>query len=105
MQKIFILIILLLSGSSSVADLTKQCKNKKITVYTKIHCVFCIKLKDFLITNDVVFKEIDISNNKILFSWLIKKTGAHTVPYVFLENEFIGGYTEFINKCSNKHRE
>ncbi len=105
MLKIFTLIFFILISSSAFSfELSQTCMKKKITTYIKTRCVYCIKLRYVLTSNDIEFKEVDISNNKILFNWLIQKTSSYTVPYVFLDNEFIGGYTEFMSKCNNKNK-
>ena len=48
-------------------------KDKKITVFTKDHCILCNSLKSILIKNDVKFQEYNISNDSLNLIRLAKE--------------------------------
>ncbi|MEO5355402.1 MAG: hypothetical protein H7835_19620, partial [Magnetococcus sp. XQGC-1] len=50
--------------------------------------------KNLLIEKKIDFKEINIENDLTIFNELIKKTKSKTVPQIFINEKFIGGYTE-----------
>lgn len=74
------IIILILIPMHSLAEINKECLNKKITTYTKEKCIFCVKLKNILLERDLSYQNIDISNNITLFNWLVSATNQRTVP-------------------------
>lgn len=68
-----------------------------IIIYSKVGCIFCIKTKKLLEENQLRYKQIELSNNKALHLKLAKQTGQTTVPYIFINNEFIGGFQDLQN--------
>ena len=66
----------------------------EVTIYSKASCSFCTKAKILLENKGISYKEIDISSNKELHEQLNKQTKQSTVPYIFINGKFIGGYQE-----------
>ena len=67
---------------------------KKVVLYTQPKCGFCTAAKQLLGNKDVPYIEIDITWDKELQYKLYKETKQSTVPYVFVNGKFIGGYQE-----------
>ncbi len=65
----------------------------EIIVYTKPHCGFCVRAKQLLESKGLPYTEIVISDAETAEK-LIGKTGCKTVPQIFINGEFIGGYTD-----------
>lgn len=65
-----------------------------VLIYTIPTCPYCIKAKELLRNKNIPYKDIDLSNNPSLRKQLIEQTGQKTVPQIFINNKFIGGYTE-----------
>lgn len=65
----------------------------KILIYGKSACMYCIRAKDLLDKNSIPYQMIDLSNNVDLHQKLAAKTGQNTVPYVFVNDQFIGGFS------------
>lgn len=65
-----------------------------ITIYTTKTCMYCNLAKKLLIEKKIQFNEINIENDLTIFNELIKKTNSKTVPQIFINEKFIGGYTE-----------
>lgn len=70
----------------------------KIEVFGSSGCPFCVKAVQLLNQLDLEFENIDVfkDNNKEI---LAKKRGldnlkGQTIPQIFINGEFIGGYTE-----------
>ena len=73
--------------------------NKGFTVYTKEKCPYCDKVKLLLQNDECIFVQCDIylSENREEFLYKIKNLIGFeykTFPMVFLDGEFIGGFTE-----------
>lgn len=67
-----------------------------ILIYTTKTCIYCNLAKKLLNEKKLTFKEINVEDNLNLFKDLIKKTNHKTVPQIFINDIFIGGYTELI---------
>ena len=81
-------------------EMNQSCRDKRVRIYTKSKCSYCIKLKSILKNNFIEYEEFEISRNKMLAGWLYSSTKQTTVPYVYLGDEFVGGFTEFKKLCS-----
>lgn len=79
-----------------------NCKSKKVKAYVKHSCIFCQKLLNVLNRDKYDFSVTEISNKMVVTNWLVTSTGAKTVPYVYLDDEYIGGYTDFVRICGVK---
>ncbi|MHA6252782.1 glutaredoxin family protein [Oceanobacillus sp. CAU 1775] len=64
----------------------------KITVYTSSFCSVCLMVKDFLITSDVLFEEVNVDLHPIKRAKLIGATKKLTVPQTNINGVWISGY-------------
>jgi glutaredoxin 3 len=67
----------------------------KIKVYTKDYCPYCNQVEAYLNEKELAYEKIDVSNRLDIYEALKKKTGHHTVPQVFINDQFIGGADDF----------
>lgn len=65
-----------------------------IIIYTTQTCTYCNLAKNLLKEKKLQFTEINIEANLNILKDLIKKTNHKTVPQIFINEKFIGGYTE-----------
>ena len=64
-----------------------------ITIYSKSHCPYCVRAKQFLSSRDLKFIELDITNNsKLQEQCFSKANGKKTVPQIFVGDHHIGGF-------------
>lgn len=73
---------------------TNVVSESKVLIYFKDGCRFCLMAKDLLQENGLHYESVDLSHNKDLHLKLANQTGQNTVPYVFINQEFVGGYVE-----------
>jgi len=76
-----------------------------ITIYTNNGCVYCDRAKDLCKRAGVSYRDVDISHvNK---EWLRYKIGHEpkTVPQIFFDEEYIGGYEDLRLFFSKKGEE
>lgn len=66
----------------------------KIIIYTTTTCMYCNLAKNLLIEKKLQFTEINVENELNILKDLIKKTNHKTIPQIFINEKFIGGYTE-----------
>jgi len=74
-------------------------KSPKIIIYSISSCPYCIKAKQLLKDNAMPYTEIIVTN--AIKQQLIKKTGVTTVPQIFINGKFIGGYSD-LSKMLNR---
>ncbi len=65
-----------------------------VLLYIKDKCSYCMKAEKLLKSKNIKYDLINLTSNHNLHLQLIKQTQQITVPYVFYNNKFIGGYSE-----------
>ena len=73
----------------------------EVKVYTKDHCPFCNMAKTLLKSKNINYSEIDVSAKDFDFDGLKEKTKHKTVPQIFIDEKFIGGFTELKQHLTN----
>ncbi|OWZ19929.1 Phosphoadenosine phosphosulfate reductase [Phytophthora megakarya] len=75
--------------------LTKRAKG--ITVFTKPTCKYCLAAKDVMREREWAFDEVSVPTEVSIQSLQqIVGQPVKTVPQIFLDGKYIGGYTEFV---------
>lgn len=67
---------------------------KTATVYSKDFCPYCVAAKELLKEKGIEFKVIDAIENFEERDALAEKHNHRTVPMIFLDGEFVGGFSE-----------
>ncbi|POM61002.1 Phosphoadenosine phosphosulfate reductase [Phytophthora palmivora] len=76
--------------------LTKRAKG--ITLFTKPTCKYCLAAKDVMREREWEFAEVSVPTEVSIQSLQqIVGQPVKTVPQIFLDGKYIGGYTEFVN--------
>ncbi len=65
---------------------------KSVKVYSTPTCPYCIRLKQFLKENNVVFEDIDVAADRSAADEIVERTGQMGVPVVDIEGELIVGF-------------
>lgn len=79
--------------------LDQMLKRNKIVIISTTYCSFCTKIKMLLIelSHRFVALEIDIiPNGREVFTEVVSRTSVHTVPQVFLQGKYLGGYDDLV---------
>jgi len=66
--------------------------DKKVKIYSTATCPYCIRAKQFLKENGVLFEDIDVANNKTAAQEMTRKTGQMGVPVLDIECQIIVGF-------------
>ena len=67
----------------------------KIDIFTSRTCPYCVRAKSLLKGKGVLFNEFEIDGNPELIAESVKRSdGAKTVPQIFIENYYVGGYDD-----------
>mgnify|MGYP001231483509 FL=1 len=66
-------------------------------IYTQNNCGYCVAAKNLLDRKGEEYEEIHLENNPDAKNKL-KQDGLRTVPQIWLDEEYIGGYVELERK-------
>lgn len=73
----------------------------KIIIYSTQNCPYCVRAKNLFKSHGLTFKEIDLTGNSVELEKLKNKTKHFTVPQIFINDIFIGGFTDLIEKIQS----
>jgi len=65
-----------------------------IEIYTKSYCAYCRRAKELLKIKGVEFVEFDVSDDPAKEQEMRQRSGRHTVPEIFIDNQLVGGCDE-----------
>jgi glutaredoxin 3 len=84
------------SSQTSLEDSIQHVAEKSVVIYTMEGCLFCQKAKKILEENGVAYQAIDIWSQPNLLAELEEKSGVGTVPQIYVNGEFFGGYKDLL---------
>ncbi|MBM3466617.1 MAG: hypothetical protein FJX70_02090 [Alphaproteobacteria bacterium] len=95
--------LMVISKNPQLIEQLPDRENMQVIVYVKEGCIYCMMAKDLLVENKIIYETIELASNPALQKKLIEKTRQTTVPYIFINNKFIGGYNDLLKlKKENK---
>lgn len=66
-----------------------------VIVYTTTICPYCVRAKHLLLRKNIAYQEIDLSLEPAeVRTELMAKTKQRTVPQIFINDQFIGGFDQ-----------
>jgi glutaredoxin 3 len=65
-------------------------------IYSKADCVYCEKAKSLLTTLNLAYEEKNVSEPDTRQELLLRVPNAKTVPQIFINGVYVGGYTELL---------
>ncbi|MCX5704810.1 MAG: glutathione S-transferase N-terminal domain-containing protein [Candidatus Omnitrophica bacterium] len=66
--------------------------SKSVKVYSTPTCPWCIRTKQFLKDNNIVFEDIDVGQDEKAAEEMVAKSGQMGVPVLDIEGVIIVGY-------------
>lgn len=74
-----------------------------IVIYTKTNCPWCVKAKELMNKLHLEYDEkvLDVDYTRDELRELVPENIPLTVPQIFVYNERIGGYEDFVEYCDN----
>ena len=66
----------------------------KAIVWSKDACPFCVQAKALLESRDIEFEERNVSKDWTREQLLEAVPNARTLPQIFLDEQYIGGFTD-----------
>lgn len=72
-------------------------------IYTTTYCTYCQAAKKLLTKKKISYREIGLDNDPELRQKIsAANNGWRTVPMIFIDDRFIGGYTELVSCLQKK---
>jgi glutaredoxin 3 len=65
-----------------------------IRLHTKKSCAYCAQAKQLLQRKGLAYEEIDLGSDPDIEANLAAQTGFRTVPQIFINERFVGGFTD-----------
>ena len=65
-----------------------------VTIYTSFYCTYCRRAKRLLERKQVDYEEIRLDEDAEKRKELVEKLNWRTVPMIFVNEQFVGGYDE-----------
>ena len=72
----------------------------KAIIWSKNHCSYCEQAKILLSSKDIEYEERRIGDGYTTEQLLEVVPTARSVPQIFLNDEYVGGYTELRKKLN-----
>lgn len=63
-----------------------------VTVYSTQSCPWCVRAKEFLKSQGIAFKDVDVSRDTKAAGEMVKKSGQHGVPVIDIDGKIIVGF-------------
>jgi len=77
--------------------LDSMLKQNKVVLISATYCTFCVRVKGLLIDHNARFVSLEIDiipNGREVFRAVTSRTGNNTVPQVFVNGKYKGGFDE-----------
>jgi glutaredoxin 3 len=65
-----------------------------VVIYTTTYCGYCYRAKALLDKRSIPYREVDVTNDRLMRRELIERTRRYTVPQIFIAGQSIGGSDE-----------
>jgi glutaredoxin 3 len=69
----------------------------KIEVYSTAVCPYCVAAKNLLKSKGLEWTEVRVDTDMAQREAMLARSGGHrTVPQIFINDQFVGGYDELV---------
>ncbi len=65
---------------------------KSVIVYSTPNCPWCVRVKQFLKENNILFLDWDVSVDQLAADEMIKKSGQMGVPVLDIDGQIVVGF-------------
>lgn len=67
----------------------------KVEIYSTAICPYCVAAKNLLKSRGLDYQEVRVDTDPAARSVMLERShGARTVPQIFIDGQYIGGYEE-----------
>jgi glutaredoxin 3 len=69
----------------------------RVTMYSTRYCPYCIRARMLLESKQVPFEDIAVDANPQLRAEMMRRSGRHTVPQIWIGEQHVGGYDDLLD--------
>ncbi|MDD2892766.1 MAG: glutaredoxin 3 [Halothiobacillaceae bacterium] len=69
-------------------------RQAEVIVYLSRSCLYCIRAKHLLERKGVQYTSIAVDNDPALWDEMEARSGRHTVPQIFINQQAVGGFSD-----------
>ncbi len=63
----------------------------RVLMYTSSFCGYCVRAKRLLEMKGIAIEEIRVNESEERLAEMVRRTGRHTVPQIFIDDLHVGG--------------
>ena len=67
-------------------------KQHKIIVFSTPNCPWCARVKQYLQSLKIFFKDVDVSKDQIAAMEMVRKSGQQGVPQLWIDGRVVVGF-------------
>ena len=104
MKKLILILLVgsLIADGTQTSEVINITKKSKVEVYTALFWAPCREAKALLQSRGIDFDAIMVTFSRKKVTEMAKRTGGKTsVPQIFVDDKYIGGYTELVEYLKN----
>ncbi len=65
-----------------------------IIIYSSLTCPYCDHAKHLLESKGIQYNEVNVDKDPSRLKEMVAKTGERTVPQIFIDGKYIGGFQD-----------
>ena len=66
----------------------------KVIVFSTPSCPWCARVKQYLHSRQIPFKDVDVSKDQVAAMEMVKKSGQQGVPQLWIDGRVIVGFDQ-----------
>ncbi len=67
-------------------------QNHRVIVFTTPSCPWCSRVKQYLRSRQINFKEVDVARDKVAAAEMVRKSGQQGVPQLWIDGRVVVGF-------------
>jgi glutaredoxin 3 len=70
-------------------------------IYSRPNCTYCVSAKKLLESKGLAYVELEVGRDVTTEMLLEVVPGARTVPQIFQDEQYVGGYNDLVERLKN----
>ena len=69
-------------------------RNHKVVVFSTPTCPWCVRVKQYLNSKNITYKDVDVSKDMQSAMEMVKKSGQQGVPQLWIDGKVVIGFNQ-----------
>jgi len=66
----------------------------KVIVFSTPSCPWCSRVKQYLQSKKIIFKDVDVSRDQVAAGEMVRKSGQQGVPQLWIDGKVVIGFDQ-----------